>query len=204
MSVLPQITQLWISTEMIPYMCACLSRSGKVSQRAHLLTTCSKLHEGKTKDTVLQKQMSLALDWMTSEKGLKALTLYTGDLTVVDNQLKAYIVTCFKRWLYNKQEVVIVELFQLDNDSDIVYDDTTVSTKVEEEHMFTAMHTYIQTGATESETFIYTVMLGLTKLEYSDKKRTNITNYPGGDVSMKTYYNRREAFIEKMKKLVEV
>lgn len=198
---IPVTTQTWIATQMIPFKLAWLNRQGKVNQKAHLISTVKNLHEGSPRDTFKAQSMSLAMDWMASDKGLKAIENYNSDVSVLDKLCKVYLTTCFMNWLIDKQAIVPMVYMQLTPETEIVYDDTTISTKITEEQMFKTIHHYIETDATPSELFMYQTMLSLVKLEYSDAKRTNITNYPEGIISMKTYYNRREAFIQKLTQL---
>jgi len=203
MQALPVDVTTWIATEMIPSILKKLSYEHKVSARAHLEQTISRLYEGSDKDTMKQKQMSLALDWLCGSNKNRLAT-YDGATLSNCPQLRAFCTISFMHWLYDKQKKVVVELFDVEKAEEIAdtNDIDAIINKTEKEDMYTVIANYLNTDATDAERFIYETVLGLTEVVWSDEKRTTTANYPGGNVSLKTFYNHRAALLAKLKDLV--
>lgn len=189
----------WISIDMIPTILKKLSWEHKVQQRDYLSRTITNLYEGTTRDTMEQKILSLSLDWYLERKDSLNKN-YKGEL-ILSAQLKTYYSISFLNWIYDKQKKITVELYNMERAEDIsiTIDIESIIKRMEKEEMYNVITNYIVKDATDAERFIYDTLLGLQEIKWSDTNRNTTSNYPGGMVSMKTFYNHRTILMEKLK-----
>jgi len=187
---IPSGIQKWIATDLIKYKLASLKKHGQCDQHAHLISTIHNLYEGASSDKFSVKSMSLAMDWMTDLKELTALKSRVNATPSIQD--KVYLSICFKHWLIKKQRVSYPDLVQLED-----YDSEDCRFDFEGEEMHDKICKYLK-SASDVENFIYRILIGFNKVEYTDGSK-KVIKMLDTTMSRSEFYRQRDNLISRLK-----